>query len=212
MSQRNIVHFKEMIEENDSIILVMEYLHAGTLLSKIPLAPTATIEVIEQCLDALHYIHSNGLIHRDIKPDNIVLQSLMPMRIKLIDFGLSTATGQRVEPAGALGYYAPETVALEDPTPAVDIWSLGIVMLEAALLFPEDVADRYLVTQRPPKFDLFFRTTEQIINTQREPLHRLLYVMLDPDPDRRFTARACLEFVGNKRRGLVGLLEKLNSF
>lgn len=88
-----------------------------------------------QLADALAYAHEQGVVHRDVKPANVLLAT--ETRVKLADFGIArligdtvrhTRTGQAI---GTAAYLAPEQVRGEEVTPAADIYSLGLVLLEA---------------------------------------------------------------------------------
>ncbi|NXX48103.1 PAK3 kinase, partial [Tricholaema leucomelas] len=83
-------------------------------------------------LQALDFLHSNQVIHRDIKSDNILLG--MDGSVKLADFGLSTQTNpgmsRKRTMAGTPHWMAPEVAREEPYGPKVDIWSLGITVIE----------------------------------------------------------------------------------
>jgi eukaryotic-like serine/threonine-protein kinase len=91
--------------------------------------PTQVIAVFKQLLEALAYMHDQGLVHRDIKPDNLVVDSVGDA--KLVDFDLS---GPASEPftqkvrLGTIAYIAPEQVRGESPTAAADIYSAGVLL------------------------------------------------------------------------------------
>ena len=89
--------------------------------------------IFQQLIEAVEYIHQNGLIHRDIKPGNVSILSLTPPKSQLIDFGSATIkTESTNHMTGTIKYLAPEIIALKKGitqrpyTRAVDIWSLGI--------------------------------------------------------------------------------------
>lgn len=122
--------------------LVMELVNGPTLAARLRQGPVASFEVTEwvrDLLEALLFIHSSGVIHRDMKPGNILLApSLLPGRnftAKLADFGIAslfsatriTSTGTIV---GTAAYLSPEQALGTDVGPASDIYSLGLVILE----------------------------------------------------------------------------------
>ncbi|XP_003746769.1 serine/threonine-protein kinase greatwall [Galendromus occidentalis] len=122
------------LESRSRIYLVMEYMVGGdlkSLLRRYIIFPqqVATFYVAE-CALALEYLHKHGIIHRDIKPDNILIGS--NGHIKLTDFGLCNFKRENID-SGIIGtpdYLAPEIIREEPHTPAVDIWSLGVCLYE----------------------------------------------------------------------------------
>jgi serine/threonine protein kinase len=117
--------------------VVMEYVEGDTLSEAIrtrPLMPSRIAEVGAGVADALAHVHARGMVHRDVKPANVLLGK--DGTIKLTDFGIArlieaakvTSTGMMV---GTASYLAPEQVAGEPVGPATDVYALGLVLLEA---------------------------------------------------------------------------------
>ncbi|GAA5123040.1 serine/threonine-protein kinase [Pseudonocardia adelaidensis] len=107
---------------------------AGRIAAGPPLAPGAVRRLGAQLADALAYVHAAGIVHRDVKPANVLLGDAG--RPRLADFGIArtleataaTADGCVV---GTAAYLAPEQVRGEDVAPATDVYALGLVLLEA---------------------------------------------------------------------------------
>lgn len=133
----NIVTVYEVSEDQGRHYLVMEFLDGDTLRKEIEdsgfLSQSRAIEVATSVLHALEFAHQNGVVHRDVKPENI--QILESGVIKLTDFGIARLT---FEPNltmdgqvfGTPSYMSPEQVNGKDITPASDIFSVGIVLYE----------------------------------------------------------------------------------
>jgi len=129
----------ELFTEEIKPCLIMEYLPLGDLESQHQTSPIAEEEymaVLYQGLQALEYLHSEQVAHRDIKPTNILLRSREPFRIKLTDFGLLTTTSILQTQCGTCLYNAPEIWSGSRYTAAVDIWSLGLVVYQYAYGLP----------------------------------------------------------------------------
>lgn len=86
--------------------------------------------VVQQLVQALNYLHKNAIVHRDIKPDNIMFVSSRDMRIKLIDFGTSQKVNMddyMTQTFGTPDYMAPEVISGCYNFKA-DLWSVGVVL------------------------------------------------------------------------------------
>jgi serine/threonine protein kinase len=96
--------------------------------------------VLCQGLSALTNFHRREvlIVHRDIKSGNILLQSANPLHIKLTDFGLSRASNDLTTLCGTPLYLAPEVYTKKSYSPAVDIWSLSMVVFECAYNLPNN--------------------------------------------------------------------------
>lgn len=136
LSHPNIVNVYDVGQENDIFYIVMEYIDGVTLKELIQKrAPFTTEEILGvaiQIAGALHHAHSNNVIHRDIKPDNILVTHKGV--VKVADFGIaraaSTSTITVDTSMGSVHYFSPEQARGGYVDYKSDIYSLGIVMFE----------------------------------------------------------------------------------
>jgi serine/threonine-protein kinase len=137
LQHRNIVTVFEFAEENNQPHIVMEFLR-GTPLSarmeeKPPLTLDDKLDIVAQLCAGLGYAHSQGVVHRDVKPANVFL--LEDGSVKLLDFGiakLSTSTLTRQgDVVGSAPYMSPEQVSgTQDLDGRSDVWSTGVLLYE----------------------------------------------------------------------------------
>lgn len=141
--KEHIVKFVNSSEEQKPL-LVMEYLPLGNLACQDFITEEETLQILCQGLQALEYLHtySPPLAHRDIKPANILVQFRMPFVIKLADFGLAKNDSSLKTFCGSNEYAAPEIWGRHHYTAMVDIWSLGVVVLEYAYGLPQPTRER----------------------------------------------------------------------
>lgn len=141
LSHPSLVTLFDSCTTDDGIsYLVLEYVDGGTLSDRIargPIPPAEVAEVAAELAEALHAVHGAGVIHRDIKPANVLLHSAPSVvRASLADFGIAylvdgarlTTPGMAV---GTAAYFSPEQARGAQPSPASDIYALGLVLIEA---------------------------------------------------------------------------------
>jgi serine/threonine protein kinase len=137
LNHPGVVTVFDIVRDDGSIFIVMELVEAPNLTALVrssgPLAPAVVAEIGQQVLSALEAAHATGIVHRDVKPSNIMV--LGNGRVKLADFGIArvaddptlTSTGVLV---GSPAYVAPEQLNGSQASAASDVWALG-----AALFF-----------------------------------------------------------------------------
>lgn len=187
--QDYIVRFIDSLRDDDgTFIIIMELVTGGDLSGLGRLHPRGLLAMTRQMLDALGYLHSLSITHRDVKPTNILME--YKWKFKLTDFGLSKQY-DKVDLktfCGTLQYLAPEVNKRETIyTPAVDIWSLGVVIMEAHSGLPEALEpfDRHSWLTA-----LFRRATE--LCRRRGSFGKILWTMLLPIPADRTSPAALL--------------------
>uniref|UniRef100_A0A3Q1GL28 non-specific serine/threonine protein kinase n=1 Tax=Acanthochromis polyacanthus TaxID=80966 RepID=A0A3Q1GL28_9TELE len=130
----NIIRFHEVFESRDKIVIVMEYASRGELYDYIQerrrLPETEARGIFRQITSAVHYCHKNGVAHRDLKLENILLDQ--DLNVKLADFGLSNhfRSGTLLQTyCGSPLYAAPEIVKGRPyQGPEVDCWAMGVLL------------------------------------------------------------------------------------
>ncbi len=137
LSHPNIVSIYDVGQEEKIHYLVMEYVEGDNLKNLIrgqgTLTPGRALEIARQVSEALQHAHENNIVHRDVKPQNILITS--GGRAKLTDFGIAreatTATLTQTDTiVGSVHYLSPEQARGETAGPRSDIYSLGIVLYE----------------------------------------------------------------------------------
>jgi serine/threonine protein kinase len=190
----------DVVEEEDKPWLVMEHIPSRSLQEIVstdgPLPPAAVARIGLDVLAALDAAHRAGIVHRDVKPANVLVGP--DGHACLTDFGIATSTGDSsLTTQGAIigspSYMAPERANGEEPQPPVDLWSLGATLYTAAegrLAFDrgEPMATLLAVVSEPPA-----------PMTAAGPLEPVLLHLLAKDPASRAD-------VAEARRGLEAVL------
>ncbi|NWZ03199.1 PAK3 kinase, partial [Loxia curvirostra] len=132
---QNIVNYLKSYLVDKQLWLVMEYMDGGTLSSVIDetyMSERQIATVSRECLQGLDFLHSNHVIHRDLKSCNVLLRT--DGSVKLADFDLLTQLtpeqSRQSSMAGTSGWMAPEVVTGQPYGPKVDIWAFGIMGIE----------------------------------------------------------------------------------
>lgn len=194
---KNIVDMYGSYLVDDELWVVMEYLAGGALtdiVTKTRMDENQIATVCKSVLKALAFLHANGVIHRDIKSDSILLSS--DGKVKLTDFGfvaqVSADLQKRKSLVGTPYWMAPEVISRLPYGTEVDIWSLGIMIIEMIdgeppyFDQPPLQAMRFIRDMPPPKFkDTMHRVSPR--------LQGFLDRMLVRDPTQRATAAELLE-------------------
>ena len=128
-----------MGHDGSHVYIAYEYVPGRTLREALRSGDLSDEEVVElaaQVLDALAHAHRAGIVHRDVKPSNVLLEDTDELGARLLDFGLAQFDGADTLTAvgdvpGTLAYIAPERLAGEDATPESDVWAVGVVLWEA---------------------------------------------------------------------------------
>ena len=189
LSHRNVVTVFDVVEETGHIWLVMEHVQ-GRSLSQIikqdgPLDPATVAEVGAQVADGLSALHADGIIHRDVKPGNVLIRE--DGVAKISDFGISRTAGdatltQSGYLTGTPSYFSPALARGAEPTPADDVWALGATLYAA-------VEGRPPYTQRTNPVEVLHEITSSPPPPPQQAafLEPALRRMLDRDPSSRWS-------------------------
>jgi serine/threonine protein kinase len=159
LSHPNVVHVYDQGDEDGIPFIVMEYVEGTTLGDELrrsgPFPPARVVDLALQICGGLEHAHASGLVHRDIKPGNLLLRE--DGTVKIADFGIARAAQatkltQIGSVLGTAAYLAPEQASGEPVTAAADIYSLGCVLFES-------------LTGRTP---YVFETLPELVVKQRE--------------------------------------------
>jgi hypothetical protein len=181
----------DVVEEDGAPYLVLELVEARTLAEVVredgPLSPQRTAEVGLALLGALGAAHARGIVHRDVKPSNVMVRE--DGRVVLTDFGIATATGDSsITHTGLLlgspAYIAPERARGQAPGPPSDLWSLGATLFTAVEGRPPYDGGEPLLTVTAVV------TGEPAPFVAAGPLEPVLAGLLEKDPAQRLDAAA----------------------
>ncbi|XP_016345985.1 calcium/calmodulin-dependent protein kinase type IV-like [Sinocyclocheilus anshuiensis] len=155
LSHPNIIKLKEIFETPAEISLVLELVTGGELFDRVVekgyYSERDAADAVKQVLEAVAYLHENGVVHRDLKPENLLYATSAPdAPLKIADFGLSKIVDDQVTMktvCGTPGYCAPEILRGCAYGPEVDMWSVGVItyiLLCGFEPFFDDRGDQYM--------------------------------------------------------------------
>jgi eukaryotic-like serine/threonine-protein kinase len=202
LNHPHVVSVFDLVDEADVRWLVMEYVDGETLSERVrragPLPAEDAASLLCQTADALVEAHSRGIVHRDVKPSNILISGASA---KLSDFGIARSENdasltQTGLVTGSPAYLAPEVASGSSATAASDVWSLGGTLYHAVTGKPPyDVGDNLIgalykiVHEDPPRLP------------DDHPMAGLLAVMMTHDPAQRWSMPRVHEDLTRVARG-----------
>ncbi|KAI9556997.1 hypothetical protein GHT06_016791 [Daphnia sinensis] len=195
----NIVQLLETYEDKSKVYLVMELVTGGELFDRIVEKGSYTekdaADLMRQVLEAVDYMHEQGVVHRDLKPENLLYYCPdEDSKIMISDFGLSKMedSGIMATACGTPGYVAPEVLAQKPYGKAVDVWSIGVISYILLCGYPPfyDESDANLFAQiLKGEFEFDSPYWDEISDSAKDFIRRLMCV----DVNKRFTCREALQ-------------------
>ncbi len=200
ISNQHMAAVYDVLEEESELYLVMEFVEGETLRrnTKQPLAAAQFFSFARQCAEALAAAHARGILHCDLKPENIIITPAN--EVKVLDFGLaktlphselsgdsSPTTSKSTSISGTPAYMSPEILMEQVPDQRSDIFSMGVVFYEV------------LTGANPFRADTFVGTTDRILRETPPPirntnpaippaLEQLVFKMIAKLPDQRYAS------------------------
>ncbi|KAL1023176.1 hypothetical protein UPYG_G00037320 [Umbra pygmaea] len=201
LSHPNIIRLKEIFETETDIALILELVTGGELFDRIVergyYSERDAAHVIKQILEAVAYLHENGVVHRDLKPENLLYADLsLDAPLKIADFGLSKIIDEQVTMktvCGTPGYCAPEILRGNAYGPEVDMWSVGVILYILLCGFEpffDPRGDQYMYS-RILNCDYEFVSPwwDEVSLNAKDLVSKLIVL----DPLKRLTVKAALE-------------------
>ncbi|PUB18131.1 Stk1 family PASTA domain-containing Ser/Thr kinase [Paenisporosarcina sp. OV554] len=192
LTHPNIVNIFDVGEDRDLQYLVMEFVEGKTLkhyiVDNAPLSPDETVRIMKQLTSAIAHAHQNQIIHRDIKPQNILMDGVY--HVKITDFGIAMALSatsftQTNSVLGTVHYLSPEQARGGTATKQSDIYALGIVLYElltGKLPFSGEsavsIALKHLQTETP--------SVRAVVPTIPQSLENVVMKATSKDPRNRY--------------------------
>jgi serine/threonine protein kinase len=205
LTHPNIVTIHDVVEASEEglAFIAMEYVRGTNLKLMLqgdrPLTLPFVLEIVSQVGDALDYAHSNRVIHRDVKPANILITT--ENRVKITDFGIARLDSSNLTQEGQLlgtpNYMAPEQIQGKDVDYRTDLFSLGVVLYEMLTRHKPFQGENLTVVSHRIVYD-HFTPLREYIEDLPPGIDRILAKALEKDPARRY--QRAREMVDDLRR------------
>jgi len=193
LTHPNIVTIHDVVEASDEglAFIAMEYVRGTNLKLMLqgdqPMTLRAALDIISQVGDALDYAHANRVIHRDVKPANILITT--DHRVKITDFGIARLDSSNLTQEGQLlgtpNYMAPEQIQGREVDHRADLFSLGIVLYEMLTRHKPFQGENLTVVSHRIVYD-HFTPPREYARELPAGIDRILSRALEKDPGRRY--------------------------
>ncbi|HZF12956.1 MAG TPA: serine/threonine-protein kinase [Thermoanaerobaculia bacterium] len=193
LSHPNIVTIHDVVEQGEEgmAFIAMEYVRGTNLKILLQREPALDLSYIaglmEQIADGLDYAHSKGVVHRDVKPANIIITA--DNRVKITDFGIARIDTSNLTQEGQLlgtpNYMAPEQILGREVDHRADIFSLGVMLYEMLTRHKPFQGENLTVVSHRIVYDHFTPPKDYVVNLERG-IEPILTRALEKDPGRRY--------------------------
>ncbi|GAA30918.2 death-associated protein kinase 1 [Clonorchis sinensis] len=198
LEHENIVKLHEVFYRDDSVVLILDLVTGGELFARVAecerLSEEEASNFVEQILLGVKHMHDLGVVHLDLKPENIMIEDLASRKIKIIDFGLARVLHPNQtfqDMAGTPEFCAPEIVNYDPITFATDMWAIGVITYILLTGISPFAGDSQIET--------FQNILDCIVDYQREEIRDttdlakdFIRKLLMKNPRKRFTVNECL--------------------
>ncbi len=216
LNHKSIIALYNAFVEKKQVCMIMEYAGGGELLDFVQerghLTEIEGRRVFQQLVSALSYCHGRGIVHRDMKLENVLVKSKEDLQIKVVDFGIAgvctTKKSEKVD-AGSIAYMPPEVLdgSKTETSPAIDVWAIGLMyyaMLFGTLPFWGDTEDEFIdaICTQPLKFPKDIPLTAMCKEILKGTTHK--------DPEKRLTLYdvMCHDYYKMEDEDLVKMIQE----
>ncbi|CAH8540479.1 unnamed protein product [Heterobilharzia americana] len=199
LQHENIVNLHEVFYREDSVVLILDLVTGGELFARVAdcerLSEEEASNFVQQILLGVQHMHGLGIVHLDLKPENIMIEDLESRKIKIIDFGLARVLNPNEsfqDMAGTPEFCAPEIVNFDPITFATDMWAVGVltyILLTGISPFAGDT-----------QLETFQNILDCIVDYSREEIENVsdlakdfIQRLLIKNPRKRATVNECLQ-------------------
>lgn len=198
----NVIKLIEVFESNNKVYMVMELATGGNLLDRLEmrgcLAEEDARRVMQMVLSGVNYLHSLGITHRDLKPDNLLYYHPgNDSRIMITDFGFASTRKADGNPymhtvCGTPQYIAPEIVLRRPYTCAVDMWAVGVIAyIVLCGSFPFDAEHDAQIFKQILKGRI--AVTDPVWSEVSDEAKKFIHQLLQCDPNKRLSATQAIQ-------------------
>lgn len=199
LRHNNIVEIYDIDEYKGKPYIVMEYVESKSLkellITRGTFSPLEACDIVYQLADALMHAHEHGVVHRDIKPQNVMMQ--YDGGVKLLDFGIATINDapnitQKDMVVGSVHYMAPEVLKGKGASPKSDIYALGITFFEL-LAGKQPFNDNSPVNIAMKQIEEPLPSIKKIRNDVSSKIEKIINKACQKNPDNRYQSMKALK-------------------